>query len=57
MAACSTSPTYFAAIQIRFVTRGGQGIKATHDFINHNPIRFPSFLPDLNYTAPWYGLL
>ena len=34
-----------------------KGIKATRDFINHNPIRFSYFLPDLNYTAPWYGLI
>jgi hypothetical protein len=34
-----------------------KGIKASRDFINRNPIRFDTFLPDLNYTAPWYGLL
>lgn len=30
-----------------------KGIKATSDFLNHNPIRFDDFLPELNYTAPW----
>lgn len=34
-----------------------KGIKATTDFLNRNPIRFDTFLPDLNYTIPWYAML
>ncbi len=34
-----------------------KGIKATREFIDSNPIRFDHFLPELNYTAPRYGLL
>jgi hypothetical protein len=34
-----------------------KGIKATRDFLANNPIRFDSFLPALNYTAPQYHLL
>jgi DDE family transposase len=33
-----------------------KGIKATRDFLTHNPIRFDDFLPELNYTAPWTRL-
>lgn len=28
-----------------------KGLKASHDFLENNPIRFNNFLPDLNYTA------
>lgn len=34
-----------------------KGLKATRHFLDHNPIRFDSFLPELNYTAPWIALL
>jgi hypothetical protein len=34
-----------------------KGISASEDFLNQNPIRFDSFLPQLNYTAPWVGIL
>lgn len=29
-----------------------KGLKASHLFLAHNPIRFERFLPQLNYTAP-----
>jgi Rhodopirellula transposase DDE domain len=31
-----------------------RGIKATREFLDHNPIQFSRFLPQLNYTAPWF---
>ena len=34
-----------------------RGVKATPEFLDHNPIRFDRFLPQLNYTAPWINLL
>lgn len=34
-----------------------KGLKASQDFLEHNPIRLARFLPDLNYTAPWVHLL
>jgi hypothetical protein len=34
-----------------------KGLKATRHFLDTNPIRFNRFLPELNYTAPWYGWL
>jgi hypothetical protein len=34
-----------------------KGLKATRDFLDHNPIRFNDFLPELNYTAPWVSML
>lgn len=34
-----------------------KGIKATRNFLDDNPIRPDPFLPELNYTAPWYALL
>ena len=30
-----------------------KGRKATTEFLEHNPILFNKFLPQLNYTAPW----
>ena len=30
-----------------------RGLKATREFLDHNPIQFDKFLPQLNYTAPW----
>lgn len=29
-----------------------KGLKATRHFLDHNPIQYSSFLPQLNYTAP-----
>lgn len=34
-----------------------KGRKATPDFLNNNPIQFDTFLPQLNYTAPWGAML
>jgi hypothetical protein len=34
-----------------------QGLKATRDFLDDNPIQFDHFLPQLNYTAPWIARL
>ena len=34
-----------------------KGIKASQTFLDHHPIRFDSFLPQLNYTAPCLSLL
>lgn len=34
-----------------------KGLKATHDFLTNNPIRFNNFLPELNYTAEWTSFL
>jgi hypothetical protein len=34
-----------------------KGLKASRDFLDHNPILFDSFLPELNYTAPWTNVL
>lgn len=34
-----------------------KGRKASRDFLDHNPIQFDEFLPELNYTAPWINLL
>ena len=34
-----------------------QGLKATRDFLDNNPIRFDAFLPELNYTASWVSML
>jgi hypothetical protein len=31
-----------------------KGRKATSEFLDHNPIIFNKFLPQLNYTAPWF---
>jgi len=33
------------------------GLKATQEFLANNPLRFDTFLPNLNYTAPWYSWL
>ena len=33
------------------------GLKASRDFLDHNPIHFHHFLPELNYTASWLSLL
>jgi len=30
-----------------------KGLKATREFLDNNPIHFNTFLPKLNYTAPW----
>ena len=34
-----------------------KGLKASHAFLDNNPIQYDELLPDLNYTAPWTGLL
>ncbi len=34
-----------------------KGLKASRDFLENNPIRFDTFLPELNYTASWLGML
>jgi hypothetical protein len=34
-----------------------KGLKASRSFLENNPIRYDSFLPALNYTAPWFTLL
>jgi len=34
-----------------------KGRRATRAFMDHNPIQFDSFLPQLNYTAPWFQWL
>jgi Rhodopirellula transposase DDE domain len=34
-----------------------KGLKASPDFLDNNPIRFNDFLPELNYTAPWFSML
>jgi hypothetical protein len=34
-----------------------KGLKATRHFLENNPIQFDTFLPKLNYTAPWSALL
>jgi len=41
------------------IARGSyeRGLKATREFLDHNPIQFDRFLPQLNYTAPWFPLL
>ncbi len=31
-----------------------RGVKATREFLDNNPIQFDKFLPQLNYTAPWF---
>ena len=31
-----------------------KGRQATAAFLNHNPIEYNAFLPQLNYTAPWF---
>jgi hypothetical protein len=31
-----------------------KGVKATPAFMQHNPIEYDEFLPELNYTAPWF---
>ena len=33
-----------------------KGLNATRDFLANNPIQFNTFLPQLNYTAPWIAL-
>ena len=33
-----------------------KGLKATREFLDNNPIQFADFLPELNYTAPWFAL-
>jgi hypothetical protein len=33
-----------------------RGLKATREFLEHNPIEFNKLLPQLNYTAPWLPL-
>jgi hypothetical protein len=33
-----------------------KGLKATPEFVAHPPIEFDTFLPELNYTAPWIAL-
>ena len=33
-----------------------KGLKATRHFLDHNPIQYASFLPQLNYTAPRLAL-
>jgi hypothetical protein len=34
-----------------------KGRKASLDFVQNSPIVFDDFLPELNYTAPWFNLL
>jgi hypothetical protein len=34
-----------------------RGLKATREFLDHNPIQFDRFFPQLNYTAPWFTSL
>ena len=34
-----------------------KGLKTSRAFLDNNPVRFSNFLPTLNYTAPWTGLL
>jgi hypothetical protein len=34
-----------------------KGLKASQAFLDNNPIQYDEVLPDLNYTAPWIGLL
>jgi hypothetical protein len=34
-----------------------KGLKASRNFLDHNPIRFDEFLPELNYTASWLSSL
>jgi hypothetical protein len=33
-----------------------KGLKATREFRDNNSIQFADFLPELNYTAPWFAL-
>jgi hypothetical protein len=33
-----------------------KGLKATRHFLDHNPIQYSAFLPQLNYTAPRLAL-
>jgi hypothetical protein len=34
-----------------------KGLKASRDFLDNSPIQYDHFLPELNYTAPWFTLL
>jgi hypothetical protein len=34
-----------------------KGLTASRAFLDHNPIQFDRFLPQLNYTAPWLATL
>jgi Rhodopirellula transposase DDE domain len=33
-----------------------KGLKASREFLDDNPIVFNTFLPELNYTAPWVAM-
>jgi hypothetical protein len=33
-----------------------KGLKASRAFLDNNPIEYDRFLPELNYTAPWFTL-
>lgn len=33
-----------------------KGLKASRAFLDNNPIEYDHFLPELNYTAPWFAM-
>jgi hypothetical protein len=52
-----TTSTTGLRLVAEIARRGYQrGIKATAEFLAHNPIEHDPFLPKLNYTAPWPSL-